>query len=80
MRIGVTEVIMDNLNPTWVKNFEVQYHFEGRDFYKVDVYDVDDTSNVMNLQGHDYIGSLEFSIHEVVRSRDGVMAKPLVNN
>jgi hypothetical protein len=22
-RVGVTEVIMDNLNPTWVKNFDV---------------------------------------------------------
>jgi len=70
---------MDNLNPSWVKSFDVQYHFEGRDFYKVDVYDVDDESNVMNLEGHDYIGSLEFSIHEVVRSRDGIMSKQLVN-
>ena len=23
MRMGVTEVIMDNLNPSWVKNFDI---------------------------------------------------------
>ena len=34
----------------------------------------------MNLEGHDYIGSLEFSIHEVVRGRDGMLVKPLVND
>jgi hypothetical protein len=33
----------------------------------------------MNLSGHDYVGSLEFSIHEVVRSRDRILSKPLVN-
>lgn len=27
-KLGVTEVISDNLNPTWVKSFDVQYHFE----------------------------------------------------
>ena len=26
--IGSTEVIMDNLNPVWIKTFDVQYHFE----------------------------------------------------
>ena len=70
---------MDNLNPTWVKSFDVQYHFERRDHYKVDVYDVDDEANVMNLAGHDFVGSLEFSIHEVVTGRDRVLERPLVN-
>ena len=27
-KIGMTEVIMDNLNPVWIKSFDVQYHFE----------------------------------------------------
>ena len=44
-RIGMTEVIMDNLSPTWVKSFDVQYHFEQRENYKVEVYDVDDHNN-----------------------------------
>ena len=78
-RIGVTEVIMDNLNPAWVKSFDVQYHFEQRETYKVDIYDVDDEKNIMNFAGHDYVGSLEFSVHEVVTSRDQTLIRPLNN-
>mmetsp|Transcript_37509 Transcript_37509/g.49311 ORF Transcript_37509/g.49311 Transcript_37509/m.49311 type:complete len:163 (+) Transcript_37509:419-907(+) len=33
----------------------------------------------MNLAGHDFVGSLEFSIHEVVTSRDRVLERPIVN-
>lgn len=69
-RLGITEVIMDNLSPSWVKSFDVQYNFEKRENYRVDIYDVDDTANVQNLSGHDYIGYLEFSVHEVVTQRD----------
>ena len=69
-RIGMTEVIMDSLNPRWIKAFDVQYNFEKREMFRVDVYDVDDEANVQNLEGHDFIGYLEFSIHEVVTQRD----------
>ena len=65
-KLGMTEVIMDNLSPTWVKSFDVQYHFERREQYKVEVYDVDDENNLNNFAGHDFVGSLEFSVHEVV--------------
>ena len=41
-QIGMTEVIMDNLAPVWIKSFDVQYHFEQRENYKVEVYDVED--------------------------------------
>ena len=69
-KLGMTEVIMDNLNPQWVKSFDVQYHFEKRENFKVEVYDVDDEKNVNNLAGHDFAGSIEFSVHEVVTCRD----------
>ena len=69
-KLGMTEVIMDNLAPAWVTNFDVQYNFERRETYKAEVYDVDDESNVANLKGHDYVGLIEFSVHEVVTSRD----------
>ena len=49
---------MDNLNPVWVKSFDVQYHFEKREAFKVEVYDVDDMQNLTNLAGHDFVGSL----------------------
>lgn len=47
--------------------------------YKVEVYDVDDESNIANLAGHDYCGSLEFALHEVVTAVNQKLVKPLVN-
>ena len=41
-QIGMTEVIMDNLDPEWVKAFDVAYKFEEQQEFKVVVYDVDD--------------------------------------
>ena len=78
-KIGMTEVIWDNLAPVWVTNFDVQYNFERRETYKAEVYDVDDEGNINNLGGHDYVGSLEFFVHEVVTSREQTLIRPLVN-
>ena len=69
-RIGMTEMISDNLSPAWVKSFDVQYHFEQPERYKVEVFDVDDETNLNNLSAHTLAGSLEFSIHEVITCRD----------
>jgi hypothetical protein len=66
----VTEVISDNLSPQWVKSFDVQYHFEQRENFKVEIYDVDDFVNINMLANHDFVGSLEFTIHEVVTARN----------
>jgi hypothetical protein len=40
--MGETEIINDNLDPRWVRSFDVQYYFEKRDYFKVVVYDIDD--------------------------------------
>lgn len=77
-KIGQTEVIMDNLNPKWVKSFDVQYHFERRDYYKIEVYDIDDFDRLNNYAGHDLVGTLEFALHEVVTARDQTLIKDLV--
>lgn len=77
--MGFTEVIMDNLNPQWVKQFDVQYNFEVRETYKVVIYDVDDFDNIQNFEGHDTIGYLEFTLHEVVTSIDQTLVMPLQN-
>jgi len=69
-KLGVTEIIVDSLEPKWVKSFEVQYHFEKREFYKAVVFDVDDFDNIDNYAGHDLVGSVEFGLHEVVTARD----------
>ena len=78
--IGKTEVIHDNLNPEFVKKILVDFHFEQSELFKVEVYDSDDeTQQVKKLDNHDYIGVLEFKLHEIVTARDQIMKKPLVN-
>jgi hypothetical protein len=78
-KMGMTEVIMDSLDPTWVKAFDVQYHFEKREYYKAEIYDVDDFNNLNNFANHDFVGRLEFEIHEVVTARHACLEKSLVN-
>lgn len=68
--IGRTEVIMDNLNPKFIKSFSVEYHFEEKQKFKIAVYDVDDFSPNASLASHDYVGSIEFMLHEVVTSKN----------
>jgi C2 domain len=79
VRLGQTEIIENCLDPQWVKQFDVQYHFEQRELFRVMVYDVDDFKNVNNFNNHDFIGSLEFTLHEVVTMRDQTLEKPLEN-
>ena len=76
----MTEVIHDNLSPAWVKKIQVDFHFEQQEQYKVEVYDSDDDSQqVQDLSKHDFIGYLEFQLHEVNTARDQKLTKPLNN-
>ena len=36
-------------------------------------------SNLNNFAGHDYVGSIEFTVHEVVTCRDQTLERPLDN-
>ena len=78
-RIGQTEVIHDNLNPEWVTKVTVDFHFEQQERFKIQVFDSDDDRNLQNLQNHDFIGELEFTLHEVVTTRAQCLEKPLIN-
>jgi hypothetical protein len=42
-------VIVDTLNPDFVKEIKVDYYFEMQQIFRVDVYDVDDATQVQNL-------------------------------
>lgn len=64
--MGKTEVIMDNLDPKFIRAFVVEYHFEERQKFKIEVYDVDDFDKNAPLTNHDFVGELEFMLHEVV--------------
>lgn len=77
-KLGQTEVIHDNLNPQWVTKVLVQYNFERNDVFRLEVYDVDNETQVNNTAQHDPLGSLEFTLHEVVTCVDQVMKKLLV--
>ena len=57
---------MDDLDPKFITNFQVEYRFEERQRFKIKVFDVDDFSKTAPLTKHDFIGEIEFMLHEVV--------------
>ena len=79
--IGKTEIKHDNLNPEFVKKVLVDFHFEQQECYKVEVFDSDDDSQqIQNLNAHDFLGSYEFKLHEVVSARDQIITRNLNHN
>ena len=75
--LGFTEIVKDNLNPEWIKDFEVPYKFEEQQVFRVSVYDVDDFDNPHLLSNHDFIGSVDFTLHEVVTAADQILTRPI---
>lgn len=75
--LGHTEVIMDNLSPEWVTDFTVVYKFEEVQNFKAVVYDVEDTQNLRNFSAHDFVGEIEFTLHELVTAKDQIMVRPI---
>ena len=68
---------MDSLNPEWVKSFDLNYKFEEQQFFKAVVYDVDDFQNIYNFEKHDFIGEVEFNLHEIVTAKDQIYIKQI---
>jgi hypothetical protein len=48
--VGRTEVIMDNLDPKFVKSFQVEYKFEEKQKFKIQCYDIDDFRDFIPLE------------------------------
>lgn len=63
-------MIHDNLSPSWVTKIAVQYNFEKNDVFKIEVFDIDDDTDINNTKAHDPLGVLEFTLHEVVTCVD----------
>ena len=64
--LGRTEVMKNNLNPVFMKSFEVTWMFEMRQDLEFFVYDVD--NNTATLDDDDFLGSAscqlgEFAVH-----------------
>ena len=62
-KIGMTEVIQDSLNPEYVQAIEVDYFFEESHQFILEVFDVDDATQVNNLSKQQFVGSLQFTLH-----------------
>lgn len=68
VEVGRTEVIQDNLNPTWDARFVLEYHFEVVQELKVAVYDEDSKGNP-DLSRHDLLGEGVFTLSNLMTSR-----------
>ena len=75
MEIGRTETIYDNLKPRWQKKIILDYNFEQRQYLKFSVYDSDSSSTY--LDSHDFLGSAEASLGEIVSTQSQGFSRPL---
>ena len=75
IEIGRTEMIEDNLNPVWQKKIVLDYNFEQRQLLKFAVYDYDGSSNT--LDSHDFLGSAEASLGEIVSAQSHGFSRSL---
>ncbi|XP_063715265.1 copine-9-like isoform X2 [Symsagittifera roscoffensis] len=73
--LGRTECIDNNLNPDFVKKFQMTYYFEERQNLKFEVYDID--SNSRKLSDHDFAGKAEFLLGEILAAPGGSAQKRL---
>jgi len=64
LEFGRTERIADTLNPAWQTKFIIDYKFEERQLLKFVIVDVDSDSD--RLAEHDFLGSIEVSLGEIV--------------
>lgn len=55
----------------------MQYRFEERQRFKLRVYDIDDFERVEDLTKQDFLGELDFMLHEVVTQRNQTLKRQL---
>ncbi|XP_011083206.1 protein BONZAI 3 [Sesamum indicum] len=73
--LGRTEVIMNNLDPTWIQKINVTYHFEIVQTLVFRVYDVDTEYHtipvkMLKLENQDFLGEASCVVSEIVTKRD----------
>jgi len=74
--LGKTETIDNTLEPHFQKKFVLSYKFEERQQLRFDVYDSDSSSS--NLEDHDFIGSMECSLGEVITQQGRGLTRQLI--
>eukprot|EP00759_Apiculatamorpha_spiralis_P016691 PhF_6_TR2279/c0_g1_i1/m.3952 len=69
MRIGRTEVLMNNLNPKWSTRVEMDFFFERKQLLKFKVFDCDNPANQNSEAGHDLLGEVETELGFIIGRR-----------
>ena len=77
VKLGMTEPIMDSLNPEFVSTINVNYFFESQQSIKLELYDADDATNLNNLIAQQMIGSYGFTLASLVSKRDQAISTAL---
>ena len=78
VEIGRTEVINNCTNAEFVKSFPIDYYFEKEIRLKFDIYDCDKPGSA-RLKDHDFLGTCNVTLGEVVHSPGAMMSCRLVN-
>ena len=76
VELARTECIQNSLNPQWTTKVKIAYLFEEQQHMRFSVYDLDSRST--SLDDHDFIGSCEVTLGQIVTS--GTAAIDLLNH
>jgi hypothetical protein len=75
LKLGTSEVIWRSANPNFTQTFVVDYRFEEQLKVLFGVLQVRDRNG--DLRGAELIGSADFTLHEIVTTREQQQTKPL---
>jgi hypothetical protein len=79
MGVGNTEVVNDNLNPLWTKPVTVDYLFEQVQEIFIHVFHCTDPSNLNEIECHEFIGEIRFTLSSIMRAPSQKLALLLTN-
>eukprot|EP00760_Papus_ankaliazontas_P029598 PhM_4_TR4309/c0_g1_i1/m.25697 len=71
-RVGLTEVVDNNLSPHFSRRIPMDYYFEAKQMLRVDVYDCDDKKNLTALEKHEKLGFVETNLPYIMGMRGTV--------
>ena len=74
VRIGETETIPDNANPDFQKSFQLDFIFEKRQFFKVEVRDIERN----NKSNYENLGKAEFEMGKLIGSVNNMLILDLL--
>ena len=77
--VGRTEMIKDTLDPDFTKVIKLEYHFEMCQKIRFNVYDVDGSVDAP-LRNHDFIGTAEILLSDIVVDREGHYTEDLAKD